>query len=381
MTTIPPGAPLPSRRELRERERAGQTGPTALPPQGAEAPPALVVPPAPAPGSGSSFAPEAPPAYARPATTGPVSTGPVDTGDRQLTRRELRALREAQGLVDPGEEPPPGLDPLTEAQRGRRAPESFPSAPVREPTPAESLAPPPVVPPPAPAPPVAEPEMPVLPPLPPIEQAEPVLEPPSALTAPPQAEEPARPVESVSGVAPEADGEARPPALVEPPTGWSPVPAGHWSRQAEAEEQLDTGGVAVTPREFGAPTTVTNALIVVPSATPPTADAPMSGDGEVLLTGSIALPDEFAATGLTGQEVETGDLDQLLDPGDVQLPDTHSQPVRASHAVSIHTETSGSMSLAPQRGGKGLAALIIVAGGMAVLVFGILVLAISTGQL
>jgi hypothetical protein len=154
-------------------------------------------------------------------------------------------------------------------------------------------------------------------------------------------------------------------------------PSDPWVRQSELDRAVDTGAVSIESREFGASPLITNALVIQP----PTPDAPMSPKGDILATGSIQLRSHLAQLGFASPIYDTGDDDHFFDADDSPLTNTDAQPVRAANAVSIHTESGGSLSLVPQRSNRGIVALIVIAGSMAVLVAGTLVVAITTGQL
>ncbi len=464
MTPSPGDQPL-SRRELRERERAAAAAAAAaaeragaVQPQTAAEPAAAVV---------SSFAPEAPRAYAPSAPADPV-TGPVaevdeSTIDRPTTRRELRALREAEeraaraersprGELPPRVEPvetpldPPRVEPVETPPRspyeewqrrmGLRAAEQGAapttgaaagglfSAPVPSP----------------PASPRAEAPVPDSAPAAPMWPSAPVtpVEPARAVGPEVSAEaellvdhdhpiSASRHIDSAGLVDPDHVFDSVEHAAVAPSTAAQSTVAPHpgpqvpdeftspaedapaaergmesranmlagehampllkpappapptdpWARQTELDQAVDTGAVSIASREFGASPVITNALVIQP----PTADAPMSPKGDILATGSIQLPPHFAQSGFASPVYDTGEDDHLFDADDSPLSNTDAQPVRAANAVSIHTESGGSLSLVPQRSNRGIVALIVIAGSMAVLVAGTLVVAIMTGQL
>jgi hypothetical protein len=105
-----------------------------------------------------------------------------------------------------------------------------------------------------------------------------------------------------------------------------------------------------------------------------------TGDG-IMMTGSISLPASMSATGAHPKQLDESDLDHLLDPGDHQVSNTDSQPVRAIRAVSTHTSSRGVIGTVKPKGTRGLTALIIAATGMAVLVGALFIVLVVTGQL
>ncbi|MET1015481.1 MAG: hypothetical protein ABWX76_01600 [Leifsonia flava] len=128
-----------------------------------------------------------------------------------------------------------------------------------------------------------------------------------------------------------------------------PKPVGHWSIDADHEDDRDvTGaqpsfdqllsrGIAAGGVSAGGVPTTTSALIL-PSI-------PQSGDGavalttgEVLVTGSFDLPRSLGSTGAHPDRIDSSEIDRLFELEDAG-PATGAQPIRASRAVSGHTST------------------------------------------
>ncbi|MEL4318419.1 hypothetical protein WJX64_05340 [Leifsonia sp. YIM 134122] len=128
-----------------------------------------------------------------------------------------------------------------------------------------------------------------------------------------------------------------------------PKPVGHWSIDADHEDDRDvTGaqpsfdqllsrGIAAGGVSAGGVPTTTSALIL-PSI-------PQSGDGavalttgEVLVTGSFDLPRSLGSTGAHPDRVDSSEIDRLFELEDAG-PATGAQPIRASRAVSGQTST------------------------------------------
>ncbi len=95
-----------------------------------------------------------------------------------------------------------------------------------------------------------------------------------------------------------------------------------------------------------------------------------------MLTGSIDLPLAFSSTGATAR-IEHDSMDALFDMHDAEAVATDSAPVRAIMAVSTHNSGQGVMHIQKPKGTRALTALIIVASSMAVLVVGLLFVAIT----
>ncbi|HTL41711.1 MAG TPA: hypothetical protein VL294_09575 [Pseudolysinimonas sp.] len=165
--------------------------------------------------------------------------------------------------------------------------------------------------------------------------------------------------------------------VVEPST--STPPTGHWSTQAQLDDETQFGDEKLARNIGSTSGAVTTSALVLPSI-PDHAFGPITSlDGTV--TGSISLPASLSATGAHPAQLDESDLDHLLDPGDHQVANTDSQPVRAIKAVSTHTSSRGVIGTVKPKGTKGLTALIIAATGMAVLVGALFIVLVVTGQL
>jgi len=102
----------------------------------------------------------------------------------------------------------------------------------------------------------------------------------------------------------------------------------------------------------------------------------LTGTGEIMLTGSIDLPANFAATGASSA-LENNGIDALFDSQDAEIITTDSAPVRAIKAVSTHNSGQGVTHTQKPKGTRALTALVIAASSMAVVVAGLLVAAIA----
>jgi hypothetical protein len=331
--------------------------------------------------------------------------------EQTLTRRELRAIRDTHGIAaapthatpvaEPGARatPPVAYAPTAAPYRPVAPPSPVPStqlesamaeydalagrAPSVEPStsrrggrraaPQSDVAPedglgvfdamrdaPPVAPAPqvaqapvAPAPQVAQ--APVAPP--PVAPAPvaPAVQPPVAQPVAPQ------PVQ----VQPSAFAEP-----VTPTTGERPV--GHWTTQSDIDDRTQVSESTIS-RSVGSGAITTSALVL------PSIPGHNMSTGEVLLTDSISLPSALASTG-AHSPIDESDIDHLLDPGDHQLVNTDSVPIRAIKAVSSHTASRGQLiaNTKPARGNRALTALIVSASVMVVVVVTMLVVALAT---
>ncbi len=356
--SVPPVAPVPSVPPVAPAPSAPPVASAQPVPTYPSAPPAPSWPAAPPPAS-------APPAYAPPASgPAPVTDAPAPpplvepAAPSTDASADLEALFRAQtagGLLQP------------------EASASAAPAPV-VPTPA-SATPAPVAPPPVESPPV-EPQQaaPAVPQAPPVPQV-PDLR---AFTAGLQ---PPSPFDPVPAPPAPAQRPPEPEASVSQPPVAGERPRNHWSRQAELDDEAQppTGSLA---RDVGARPTTSNALVMPVSPTPDIIVSPLTGGGEVLVTGSISLPASLASTGALPAQLDESDIDNLLDPNDHQVSSTDSQPVRAIRAVSTHTSSREIIGATrPKRGSRALTALIVSAVGMAVVVVALLVVALTSGVL
>lgn len=320
------------------------------------------------------------PAAGEPAPTprAEVASQPIE---HTMTRRELRALREAQGLdaavpqapaAVPTPAIPSSLAPQPPVATAQPAPESAPAAsepaPVAEPSvpelspfealfaapaqqPVPNFAPDPIAP--APVAEVAGPSAPA--------QAAPSIE-----AAPIEA---ARPAAEVAAPAQAA------PAAVEPVAA---PPAGHWTTQADLDDATQASESTISRNVGGGSGVITTSALVLPAM--PAPEFTKLGTGEVLITGSIDLPHSLATSGAHPQQLDEHHLDHELDPGDHQVS-TDSQPVRAVKAVSSHTSTRTMIVAKKPGGNRGLTVLIVAAAAMAAVVVTLLVVGLVTNVL
>ncbi len=153
-------------------------------------------------------------------------------------------------------------------------------------------------------------------------------------------------------------------------------PFGHWSTQALIDDDEQTQesklgrDVAATS---GAITT--NALVLPYLPSGEDMMSPLSGTGEILITGSINLPSSFGSTGAHPGRYDRSDVDALLEADDREDSDPGSAPVRAIRAISTNG-TSGDVinSMKPQKASRLPMILIVSAAVMAV---GVVVLLVA----
>ncbi len=152
-------------------------------------------------------------------------------------------------------------------------------------------------------------------------------------------------------------------------------PVGHWSLDIDVEDDADDQGYdQLLSRGVGAggvPTT-TNALILplLPQQ-PNTGSIPLMS-GEMLMTGSISLPN-LGATGAHPNRIDSPEVDRLLDQVDDASPSTSASPVRASRAVSTHTSALETLRPPKQNGLNIPTVLAITAAVLALGVIGLFI--------
>ncbi|MCW4384643.1 hypothetical protein OH146_02520 [Salinibacterium sp. SYSU T00001] len=148
------------------------------------------------------------------------------------------------------------------------------------------------------------------------------------------------------------------------------APLGHWSTQ-EAIDDANQGGASVTSRDVSTSSgPITSNALVLP-AIPEGSDlsVPFStSTGEVLITGSIALPPTLGTTGAHPARYDHSDLDAIIDAVDRDDVEGDSAPVRAIRAVSTHTSPRDVISMSRQSGGAHRLPIVlaITAGSMMV---------------
>jgi hypothetical protein len=120
------------------------------------------------------------------------------------------------------------------------------------------------------------------------------------------------------------------------------VPTGHWSTQGAIDDETQPGGVVLSRNVAAAGSPVTASHLVISSI--PTANdllLPFSATGEIMVTGTIDLPRSLGTTGAHPARYDHSDVDALLEASDREDSNVDSAPVRAIRAVSTHTSSRG----------------------------------------
>ncbi len=209
--------------------------------------------------------------------------------------------------------------------------------------------------------------------------------PPAIVPAPPVAPQPApqafrgtSPQTPAPAVLPHPESATEPEAeplreVISAPEVYS-APAGHWSRQAGANDQ-NQGQSGPHKRDISASDAITTSALVMPnfSVAGPTT-GPVSGTGQVLMTGSIDLPRSLGVSGLHPSRYDRADIDSIIDAGDREDAAPDSAPVRAVRAVSTYTSSQGIIATKRPRDSNLPMVLSITAGVMMV---GVVVLVVA----
>lgn len=248
--------------------------------------------------------------------------------EQTLSRRELRALRESAGLSPEPDDARASVPPIAPPPMPSAAPSPLPSAaPVLVPAPA-----------PAPAPLIVSEPAPVL------------LPEPEAVPSVPS---PSAPASST-------------------PTG------SHWSVGIHDEGDPFENTFS---REVGSAVSMTNTnALVLPEMPVGSLSGPVSGTGEIIITGMIDLPRAVSSTGTVPTVHESPDIDDLFDPGDLAAGPADAAPVSALKAVSSHTGTHGLIATGKRPAGNTVTTVLVaVTVVMAVVAIGLFVLAAVNG--
>ena len=202
---------------------------------------------------------------------------------------------------------------------------------------------------------------------PPVEQPEVPASAEAPTAVPTPAEQPRSPFSFL------IDPNAAVAPVVTTDTGSYTPPVGHWSRQAELDDEnqpfentlsRDVGG--------GNMAAATNALVLPMIPQRDDFSSVLNATGEIMVTGTINLPGSVAATGRDSRHYDDPEVDHLFDAFDNEIANTDSAPVRAITAVSSHTATRGGIESGRKQSNRMLNVLLVTASVMAVAVAGLL---------
>lgn len=190
---------------------------------------------------------------------------------------------------------------------------------------------------------------------------------PALLVEPVPLVEPVRVIEQPSDAAAETASSV--------PTTFT-VPTGHWSTQAAVEDDDVQLQANTLSRDVGVTSGAITTSHLVISSVPTATDLfrPFNATGEILITGSIDLPRSLGTTGAHPARYDHSDVDALLEAGDREDSNVDSAPVRAIRAISTHTSTRGVIeTTTPTRNGRlpmilaiSTAAVVVAGAGLVV---------------
>lgn len=129
----------------------------------------------------------------------------------------------------------------------------------------------------------------------------------------------------------------------------------------------------------GSQHSTSTALIFTPSAGAGSLSGPIASTGELLITGTYALPDGIGSHGHAHGTTDGRDVDAVLLDGEL-APSSSPTPIAASAAIST-SKSAGEVIRppAPDKGNKLMLTLAIVAGGLALALAATLIIASTTG--
>ena len=122
-----------------------------------------------------------------------------------------------------------------------------------------------------------------------------------------------------------------------------------------------------------------NALILSQAPSHASIVGPVTATGEVLITGSMSLPEGLGSTGHAAGTADGKETDAVLI--DREIP-AHSSPTPIAASAAIST-VKGAQEIirppAPEKGSRLMLTLAITAGALALALVGVLILAFVTG--
>jgi hypothetical protein len=197
---------------------------------------------------------------------------------------------------------------------------------------------------------------------------------PASATAPARATAATAPARATAATQPASSPAADEQAL-------SAKPVGHWTSQLDLPEErpepfdqlLARGGGGT----HGVPTT-TSALILPSMPNQGAIGQPLPDGGEIMVTGSIDLPRSFGATGLHPSQLESGDVDRLIDHVE-DAGGAGAAPVSASRAVSTQGHPRDMIAPPKKEGVNAPLVLAVTAGVLALGVVASLVVGAMVG--
>jgi hypothetical protein len=117
-------------------------------------------------------------------------------------------------------------------------------------------------------------------------------------------------------------------------------PAGHWSRQADLDDEHQPLEGTLSRQVGGSNISTTTSALILPNI-PQDFSSLIHSTGEVLITGTIELPHSLGTMGGDARRYDDPNVDHMFDAFDSEVVSNDSAPVRAIRAVSTHTSSRG----------------------------------------
>jgi hypothetical protein len=342
---------------MRMRERDGGAAPagedqasTASVAESGSAPQATSheAPLAPAPGT---------PARPSAAIFAPAGAAP-SVSEHQLTRRELRALREHGGVVTADASVQVMQRELRPEVRQQAEPAPLPVAEVSADF-AQIIA----------SPSIDTTAIPIIPSFPVADQSvsdRSVADQAVSDQAPSSPAGPAAPGVTVADLT----GSSHPDGAEQTYT----PPFGHWSMQAKIDDENQTFDHSVRRDLSSSSGAITTSALVLPSI-PQAGDItrPISNTGEILITGSVELPSSLGSTGSYPTHFDRSDVDAIIAADDREDSTAGSAPVRAIRAVSTNNDSPALLAETRATETRTPFVLAIIAGSTLVVAVGLVI--------
>ncbi|MFV0374249.1 hypothetical protein [Microbacterium sp.] len=124
-----------------------------------------------------------------------------------------------------------------------------------------------------------------------------------------------------------------------------------------------------------------NALILSQTPEAGLLTGPVTASGDVIVTGSLAFPDTYGATGAVAGAADGKEMDAVLVDGEIPAASSPT-PIAASSAIStIKSAEDIIRPPVPEKGGRVMMVLAITAGVLALALASVLILAFVSGTL
>ena len=151
-------------------------------------------------------------------------------------------------------------------------------------------------------------------------------------------------------------------------------PFGHWSMQAKIDDENQTLDHSVRRDLSSSSGAITTSALVLPSI-PRAGDVtrPISNTGEILITGSVELPASLGSTGSYPTHFDRSDVDAIIAADDREDSAAGSAPVRAIRAVSTNNDSPALLAETRATESRTPFVLAIIAGATLVVAVGLVI--------